>query len=882
MKTLYLIDASGFIFRAFYALPSLTRPDGTPVGAVFGFCNMLLKLRDIILEKSAYQEKILWAGIFDVARHNFRHEIDPLYKANRGETPEELIPQFSLIREACQAFGCPVKEVPHFEADDVIASYAQKALQNNIATVIVSSDKDLMQLYKNGIEIYDPMKSKWILEKDIYDKFGVEPEKVVDVQALAGDTSDGITGIPGIGIKTAAELIKQFGSLEVLLNHAHTLPQKRRRELLITYADQARTAKKLVTLRSDVKVALDENDLQFHALLTPEDRKRIADFCSEQGFLELKKRFKDLAPPKNLIIVHNISTKEEWLAFQRISFPSPIALQVIQHKLKSKNTQNIGIVLTFKEKNSFSCWILKISDQLTWEIIVRGLFSIEETYSLLIYDTKEFAHISQGNYISSSQEDLQLMAYILQGRQEKTHQEWKQEFNLDSLHFLDKSEDPEIQEALIISLQLHYLKEKFYKQFEKNPELLTVYQDLDKPFLQPIYKMERHGIFVDSQELQNFSTYLDKKLNSLQQKIYILAGSDFNLASPQQLGKVLFEDLGITPFKKSKTGHYQTDSSILTELAITQNLPILYLILEWRKFFKLRSTYTDSLISCIHPQTHRIHSTFLLTNTNTGRLASQNPNLQNIPIRTPEGEKIRQAFKGEGKNILASFDYSQIELRLLAYMGKVKALIQAFENKEDIHKITASHIFNKPISKIDANLRRKAKTVNFGIVYGQSQYGLAQQLQIDYQEAKSIIDAYFNTYPEIKDFTEECKNFARKNGYVETLFKRRCFIPSIHHKNFALRQFAERQSINAPLQGSNADIMKKAMIKIDKILDSTSVRMVLQVHDELVFEGEKNDIEQLSTKIQNIMETILLDSHSLAIPLIVNFKIGKTWAEAHS
>lgn len=890
MKTLYLIDASGFIFRAFYALPPLSRPDGVPVGAVYGFCNMLFKLREMIVKKEA-QEEPLWGAVFDVARKNFRHEIDPEYKNNRKETPPELAPQFALIREASIAFHCPVIEQSGFEADDVIATLARQANEKNIKVVIVSSDKDLMQLYRPGVEIFDPMKQIWITSEHIQQKFGVDASQVIDVQSLAGDASDGIKGVPGIGIKTAAELIKQFGSLEVLLSNVYTIPQKKRQALLTQYADNARTAKKLVSLRQDIEIYFKDYDLSFPSHMSNDVKRQMLNFFEKQGFAGLIRRVGVIQsepvalPPSNIPqgeeVTLFIKNMEDWHASAEFLKNSHLNLNMalIRYPKKGGAVQADGVVIAVQHANKNYRFVLQMP-QMEEQQIMNDLL---DRHHVTAYDIKALWRVIQRSCDHPNQfDDVQLIAYALLGGQlPSSYQELCEKFLNCMPETTFENEDQYVVQAVAEAAALSMLKETLSKQLDAIPPLKKVYQEIDKPTLWTVYAMEQNGVYIDISKLQEIAHYLDTSISDLEVLIYSLAGKTFNLASPQQLGKVLFEDLQIPFIKKSKTGQYQTDSIVLSEIIAHQDIPIINLILKWRKLFKLRSTYIDSLIDNVHTETKRIHSTFLLTNTNTGRLASLQPNLQNIPIRTSEGEKIREAFVGEGENYLASFDYSQIELRLLAYIGKVSGLIHAFEEQVDIHRTTAAKIFHQSLDDVNEDLRRKAKTINFGIIYGQSGYGLAQQLKISNKEANDIIKAYFKTYPEIESYIDFYKDFARKHGYVETLFKRRCYIPNINNKNFNVRQFAERQAINAPLQGSNADIIKIAMTKIHKELNDQPIRMVLQIHDELIFEGTKEALERWSHRIQTMMENVLQEENIMNIPLVVNYKIAKNWAEAH-
>lgn len=877
MKTLYLIDVSGFIFRAFYALPSLSRPDGTPVGAVYGFCNMLLKLRENILTHPE-QGELFWAGVFDVSRRNFRHDIDPNYKQNRKETPEELIPQFALIREACEAFCCPVVEYPGAEADDVIATFAREGTEQGYQVVVVSSDKDLMQLYSPGVKLFDPMKQKWIQEEDIIAKFGVSANQVTDVQALAGDTSDGVKGIPGVGVKTAAEWIKKFGSLETLLANSHTITQKKKQELLKQYADDARTAKRLVSLDDRVDIHMENYVLTFPREVSEAAQTRCTQFCEVQGFSALIKRLSGLlqsannAPMPQMMQAPNypvITTQAQWdQTVKQIPAESEVGIALATKTIRGGQELITGAVLSWSPTGG--C-VLRLPEHEQR----RALRHVCMQNKIIALDVKALAHYAECPKLPPAFDDVSLMAYAFLGG--KMPQTLTQLFPI----FLDLA-FPNVADDMAgcAAANLGKLRDALQERLLQAPALQHIYEKLDQPALCAVFEMEQNGVHVDQAVLQRIGEDLDTEIRQLEQTVYMLAGTEFNLASPQQLGNVLFETLQIPAGKKHKSGQYQTDNTTLSQIAYSGDFPIIEYVLRWRRLFKLRSTYIDSLITCVDAKTHRIHSTFSLINTNTGRLASARPNLQNIPIRRSEGERIREAFTGQNDASIASFDYSQIELRLLAYMGKVEGLIQAFEGGGDIHATTASKIFHLPLDQVDAESRRKAKTVNFGILYGQSVYGLAQQLKISRKEAGTIIESYFQTYPEIQVYMEDCKNFARKHGYVETLFKRRCYIPDIHNKNATLRQFAERQAMNAPLQGTNADIIKKAMIAIPSTLPS-AVRMILQIHDELLFEGPHDALLQCADPIRAVMSNILKEAGLLDVPLVVNFRVADNWAAAH-
>lgn len=875
MNKIYIIDISGYIFRAYYAMPQLTRTDGTPVGAVFGFCNMLLKLKEII-RKHAKDSSVLWAGAFDVSRETFRNTIDPSYKANRDAAPQDLIPQFGLIREACNAFDCPVIEKKGFEADDIIATLTKMALDQDINVVIVSSDKDLMQLFRPNVEIFDPMKEIWISEANILDKFGVTPEKITDVQALAGDTSDGITGVFGIGIKTAAELINKFGDLETLLDNIHTITQKKRKEALLKYADNARIAKRLVSLADDVDIIFNSDSLKFHYENSIETENKIISFCEEQNFMGLIKKIKfESEKIKNkkekqcqISVIKNLA---DWQAASDVFYLGTEKPQHIYLNLVNAKGAPEAIVLCILKDNRKNLILLSPNESFSVSDISYIITSLMTNHKIIAYDMKAILRYFGLNFLGNF-DDLSLMSYSLDFSLLQD--------DLDYQEFLTSGNEKfecndETKKALNEALTFPESYEQLNVMLEKNPQIKSLYNSIDKPAISTIYKMEQNGVFILAEKLSELQTYFDDKISLLSKEIYSIAGKEFNIASSQQLGKVLFDDL------KLKTDGYKltknhTDSASLEQLK--EENPIIVLILEWKKLFKLRTTYTETLIDSINEKTQRVHSTFLLTKTNTGRLSSKNPNLQNIPIRSSEGGKIREVFVGQNDNILCSFDYSQIELRLLAYIANVKDLIRAFENDLDIHKITASKIFKIDVGSVDNILRAKAKTVNFGIIYGQSAYALSKQLKTDISEAKNLIDGYFDTYPEIKNYISECKDFAQQHGYVETLFKRRCYVPNINDKIYQKRQFALRQAVNARIQGSSADLIKIAMNKINGMLfeGTKPPKMILQIHDELVFEGSAESLNDYSPKIKDIMENVLLNKFK--IKLEVNFKQGKSLA----
>jgi DNA polymerase-1 len=892
---LYLIDGSGFIFRAFHALPPLKRPDGTPVGAVYGFCNMLTRLMDRI-----NHDKI--AVIFDASRQTFRQQIYADYKAHRSETPPDLVPQFSIIREACQALGVPSVEIVGYEADDLIASYAETAKTQGYQVIIVSSDKDLMQLVDDKVSLLDPIKNRAITRIEVFEKFGVYPEKVIDVQALAGDSSDNVPGVPSIGPKTAAELINQYGNLESLLSNLNTIKQPKRRQALTDNIENARISYKLVTLVRDIPLPIPLTELTTQ----PVDPIFRENFLKQQGFSSLvirlsqknnsSKQIDDEKLPYQQIT--DINALKTWI--QKINQVGYVAFDTETTSLNVIQANLVGFSLAIKEGEIISaCYVPlahktdhpQIPLQQALELLKPMLLNpgILKIGHNIKYD---MAVLKKYNTEISPWDDTMLMSYCLDaGRNGHGMDELAlRNFNHNTIKFRDVAGTGKNQktfdevpldqatayagEDADITLKLYQLFSLRLQQEHKN----ALYQDIERPLVPVITTMEINGIKVDPHVLKHLENDFTKRLSILELEIYKLAGREFNIASPKQLGEILFDELSLPASKKTKTGAYETGADILENLAMQgHNLPAR--VLDWRALAKLKSTYIDGLTVAIQPETGRVHTSFAMAGTATGRLASSDPNLQNIPIKSEDGRKIRQAFIAEEGYKLVSLDYSQIELRLLAHMAQVQPLIEAFQKGEDIHKITASQIFNIPLDQVDSNYRRQAKTINFGIIYGISPFGLSQQLGIPTGQAAQIIKAYFQQYPGIEAYMQHYKTMARENGYVETLWGRRCHTAGINDNNPVARQFAERQAINAPLQGSNADIIKKAMLKIHNFLQSTQskARLVLQVHDELLFEIPNDKVDTLIPQLKEMMENIV----TLSIPLVVDAGVGNNWDEAH-
>ena len=926
---LFLIDGSGYIFRAYYALPPLYRKsDGLPTGAVNGFCNMLYKL---IEDTNKNISPTHLAVIFDSARKTFRNEIYSDYKANRGEPPEDLIPQFKIIKDSVKAFGIQSIELSGYEADDIIATYTNKAVQNNWKVSIVSSDKDLMQMVSKKVNLIDTMKNKIIGPKEVEDKFGVKPEQVIDVQALAGDSSDNVPGAPGIGIKTAAQLINTFGSVEKLLNNFQEIKQEKRRETIKNSKKNILISKQLVTLKKDVSNIPKLEELKKKGLsiskLVPfleelELKKlseRIRKKNPETNFDEVKTKKIEFTTPnetkKAPMVEVTENKKGKYQLITKIDDLKNIIINIYNKghfvydvetdSLDIINANLIGISICFDNESSYYIPLQhtdengkKSKSQLDLNIFLSLIKPIMEDESI----TKIGHNIKYDNCILfkydidvKSFEDTMLMSYVLDSGVNRHNMDELANIHLkrDTIKFKDvvgsgKSQitfdKVKIDDALNyaaedseITFKLYnYLKKRI--NFEKNN---YIYSQIEKPLIHSIQKMELNGIKVDETYLKKLTSDFSKRINELEKKIYKQTGIEFNIASPKQLSEVLFDKMKIKPPKKTKTGEKSTGIDVLEDLAY-EGIEVASSIIEWRQLSKLKNTYTEALQSHINLKTSRIHTSYAMASTNTGRLASSDPNLQNIPIRTNEGKSIRKAFVADKNYTMLAADYSQIELRVLAHMADVSQLKHAFISNEDIHSMTASEIFNIKFKDVTSDLRRKAKAVNFGIIYGISAFGLAKQLSIPNYEASEFIKNYFNKFKGIREFMENTKEICRSNGYVETLCGRKCFFPRIKDKNFALRSFQERAAINAPIQGTAADIIKLAMIKINNKISSTiECKMLLQVHDELIFEIKKNKLDKYNKIIKREMETALKPKFTLSVPLVVDSNHASNWSDAH-
>ncbi len=917
---LFLVDGSGFIFRAYFAMAysgrgGMTNPAGTPVSAVFGYTNMLLKmLRDYHAPNIVV--------VFDAARVNFRNDIYPDYKANRDETPDDLKPQFALIRAATEAFDIPTVELEGYEADDLIAAYAKLARAQEKTVTIVSSDKDLMQLVGEGVRMLDPMKSKWIGPDEVVEKFGVLPNRVVDVQSLAGDSADNVPGVPGIGIKTAALLINEYGDLDTLLERACEIKQNKRRENLIEFADDARMSRKLVRLDENAPVPVAIEEFKAH----DPDKPRLMAFLQEHGFNSIIKRLggeqvevatapvqeaaeeEDSYPPiadNKYTLITDLAELEKWIAAAHES--GYLAIDTETTSLTPAKAKLVGISLASTVGQAAYIPLSHIQEldllgeaqgdlkQIPMADAIKALKPLLEDASVLKigHNMKyDWQMLAQQGVEMHPCDDTMLISYVLDGSshshsmdnlsaQYLSHQpikfaevagKGKNQVTFDYVP-LDKALDYAAEDA-DITLRLH----KTLKPRIPREKMASVYEDIERPLIPVIAKMELAGIRVNPTILSSMSNDFGKRILALEGEIHKLAGTKFNIASPKQIGEILFDQMGLEGGKKTKTGQWSTDVKALEDLA-AQGHEIVEKILEFRGLSKLKSTYTDALQEQINPATGRVHTSFSMVGTSTGRLASSDPNLQNIPIRTDDGRRIREAFIASKGHTLLSVDYSQVELRLAAEMAGVAALKQAFKDGVDIHALTASQVFDVPLDEVTPDLRRQAKAVNFGIIYGISGWGLAKQLGCDPAEANNFINRYLDKFSEIRDYMEERKDEARANGYVRTLYGRKCFTPNINAKIHAVKAGSERAAINAPLQGTAADIMKIAMKRIPPALKKANLNaiMMLQVHDELIFDVPDAELEQTATLVKQIMQ----DVATTDVPMEAEAGSGQSWAEAH-
>ncbi len=920
---LFLVDGSGYIFRAYHSLPPMTRPDGTPVNAVYGFTTMLMKLlADMDAEHVAV--------IFDKGRRTFRNDIHPDYKGHRPEAPEDLVPQFPIIRAAVRAFNVACVEMEGFEADDLIATYARQARDKGLEVTVVSSDKDLMQLVRDGVALFDPMKNRPIGPDQVLEKFGVGPDRVVDVQALAGDSSDNVPGVPGIGVKTAAQLIQEYGDLDTLLARAGEIRQPKRRQTLTEFADQARMSRDLVRLCDDVEVP---EPLEGFTVRAP-DSEALRAFLVENGFRSVLAKVEGdlIAAPTDgagatpgplaeaasaeadYALIQDLDALRAWVAQGHDA--GIIAIDTETDALSAMRGGLVGLSLAVAPGRA--CYIplghrsaasgqLDLDGgggedtprQITLADCVAALRDLLADPGVLKvghnikYDLHVLARV--GLYVAPV-DDTMVLSYVLDGTRlgQGTH-------GLDDLaerhcghrmipfkEVCGTGKGQITFDKVALSVALDYAAEdadytlrlhRLLKPRLVDDRMVAVHETLDRPMVPLLTDMERAGIKVDPAVLRDLSRTFAARIGDLEDEIHRLAGRAFNVGSPKQLGEILFDEMGLRPGRKSsKTGARSTSAEVLDELA-AQGHDLPARVLDWRQFSKLKSTYTDALVDDINPDTGRVHTTFGLTGTSTGRLSSNDPNLQNIPIRTEDGRRIREAFIAEPGHVLLSADYSQIELRLVAHVADIKALKQAFAHGADIHAITASRMFGVPVEGMNPMLRRRAKAINFGIIYGISAFGLGRQLSIERGEAQAFIDAYFKEFPEILDYMEATKTEARQHGFVRTLFGRKCWTPGINDKNPNTKGLAERAAINAPIQGGAADIIKRAMIRVPHALARAGLgaRLLLQVHDELIFEVPESEAEDTAALARRVME----GAASLSVPLVVDTGTAATWAGAH-
>ena len=914
----YLIDGSGYIFRAYYALPPLTRKsDGLPVGAVSGFCSMLFKLLEDSKSNENLQKPTHFAVIFDAARKTFRNEIYSDYKANRSEAPDDLAPQFEYIRKSVVAFNLPSVDLPNYEADDLIATYVEQILAKGAKVTIVSSDKDLMQLYRKDVRIFDPMKNKFITPEDIVTKFGVGPEKVIDVQSLAGDSSDNVPGVPGIGVKTAAELINKYGTLEKLLDNAQEIKQNKRRETLIENKDKAIISKKLVTLMKDAPVErkLEEfhlkkidKDKLYKFLREMEFNRLLSSVISAYGEPLLEETAKETKPEKkhqniskkNYHLITNEKEIDEWI--NEAEEAGELAIDTETSSLDAHQTDLVGISLSTKIGKA--CYIPighKFKGCLKKETVIKKLKPLLEDKSVKKIGQNikfDFIVLYKQGINMNSMEDTMLMSYVLDAGKNRHNMDTLSEIHLQhkTISFKEivgtgKKEinfsDVELDKAMEYAAEDVDITYRLYKIFSKNlklEKLTNIYEIFEKPLIKILAFMEIEGIKIDNKFLKVLSEKFEKKISKLEKEVFKISKKEFNIASPKQLGEIIYNDLKIAVLKKTRKGSFATNASVLEDLAFKgHEFP--KLILDWRQVSKLKNTYSDALPEHINPNTKRVHTSFLLAATTTGRLASSDPNLQNIPIKSEDGKDIRKAFIAEKGFTLISADYNQIEMRILADLAEVKELKKAFSNNEDIHSLTASQVFNVDIKKVDQDMRRKAKAINFGIIYGISQYGLAKQINVSNHEADEFLNAYFLKFPEIKIYMDNTIKFCRKSGYVTNIFGRRSHFNGINDKNFNVRNFQERAAINAPIQGSASEIMRLAMIRLNKKFESiknNKSKILLQIHDELIFEVPVKEVKNITEIIKDEMTSVTeSDLHTFSTPLTVDVNTGDNWGILH-
>ncbi len=969
---LFLVDGSGYIFRAYHALPPLTRKsDGLPVGAVSGFCNMLWKLLKDARNTDVGVVPTHFAVIFDYSSKTFRNTLYPDYKANRTAPPEDLIPQFGLIRQATRAFNLPCIEKEGFEADDLIATYARLAEAAGGDVTIVSSDKDLMQLVTPKVSMYDSMKDKQISIPEVIEKWGVPPEKMIDLQSLTGDSTDNVPGIPGIGPKTAAQLLEEFGDLDTLLARAGEIKQNKRRENILAFADQTKIARELVTLKNDVPLDVDLDGL----VLEPQDGPRLIGFLKAMEFTSLTRRVAE-ATETDASAIDPCTVETDWGAdahgpdldvpakAESEAAPATIAAPaaegytpkaLAEKRAAEATAQKIdtGAYACIRDLATLRAWLAEATeiglmgfdtettslDPMLAELVgfslalapgraayvplqhkagagdllggglVEGQIPLDAALAALkpVLEDASVLKIAQNmkydwlvmrrhGVDAVSFDDTMLISYVLDAGvgshgMDPLSERWlghkpiaykdvagsgKSAVGFDMVD-LDRATAYAAEDADVTLRLWQVLKPRLAAE-----GLTSVYERLERPLVAVLARMEERGVSVDRQVLSRLSGDLAQAAARFEDEIYELAGERFTIGSPKQLGDILFGKMSLPGASKTKTGQWSTSAQVLEDLA-AEGHPLPRKIVDWRQLTKLKSTYTDALPGFIHPETKRVHTSYAMAATSTGRLSSSEPNLQNIPVRTAEGRKIRTAFIAEPGNKLISADYSQIELRVLAHVADIPQLKQAFADGMDIHAMTASEMFGVPVQGMPPEVRRRAKAINFGIIYGISAFGLANQLSIPREEAGQYIRTYFERFPGIRDYMEATKAFAREHGYVETIFGRRAHYPDIRASNPQVRAFNERAAINAPIQGSAADIIRRAMIRMEDALaaENLSARMLLQVHDELIFEAPDAEVETTIPVVRRIMEHAAMPAVSLSVPLHVDARAAHNWDEAH-
>jgi DNA polymerase-1 len=987
---LFLVDGSGFIFRAFHALPPLTRKsDGLPVGAVSGFCNMLWKLLTDARDTSVGVTPTHFAVIFDYSSKTFRKDLYDAYKANRSAPPEELVPQFGLIRQATRAFNLPCIETEGFEADDIIATYARQAEATGADVTIVSSDKDLMQLVTQMVHMYDSMKDKQIGIAEVVEKWGVPPEKMIDLQAMVGDSVDNVPGIPGIGPKTAAQLLEEFGDLDTLLARAEEIKQVKRRENIIANADLARLSRRLVELRTDVPLELDLDAL----FLEPQDGPKLIAFLKAMDFGTLTRRVAaacecdanaidpamveaewganahgpdlDAAAPADTgeaaalapanpakaavakgiddatpstfaaaraaafanakidttkyVTIRDIAVLEDWIKAARQT--GLVAFDTETTSLDPMQAELVGFSLAIADNTADpsgldirAAYVPLIHKTGVGDLLGGGMAEnqipardaldrlkplLEDPSVLKVAQNLKYDYLVMKRHgiTVKGYDDTMLMSYVLEAGKSGGHgmdalsERW---LNHKPIAFKDVAgsgksgvtfDFVDIDRAATYAAEDADVTLRLWMVLKPQlaaAGLTRIYERLERPMVDVLARMEERGISIDRQILSRLSGELAQKAAAFEDEIFQLAGERFTIGSPKQLGDILFGKMGLPGGSKTKTGQWSTSAQVLEDLA-AEGAELPRKIVDWRQLTKLKSTYTDALPGYVHPDTKRVHTSYSLASTTTGRLSSSEPNLQNIPVRNAEGRKIRTAFIASPGNKLLSADYSQIELRVLAHVADIPQLRQAFEDGIDIHAMTASEMFGVPVEGMPSDVRRRAKAINFGIIYGISAFGLANQLSIERSEASDYIKKYFERFPGIRDYMESTKAFAREHGYVETIFGRRAHYPEIRSSNPSMRAFNERAAINAPIQGSAADVIRRAMVKMEPALADAglSARMLLQVHDELIFEVEDTEVDRTMPVIVSTMEQAAMPAISMKVPLKVDARAAANWDEAH-